>query len=508
MELTFGSKEQVNKKGEYLFLMLLMSAIVLFYSFTMRPGHPWADDFGQYVQQARNISDGAPYDRVVFVFHKDEWNAGPRIYPPGFPLLLAPIYHEFGLDLRPMKFLVLVFFIGSLVVIYFTFRHELGSLAAVGLIAVIGFNPFFWDLKDYVLSDIPFLFLCYLALLLTQEAVLHEVSGSRFFGYSALAGLVMYAACSTRTVGILMIPAAFVWSLIRQRRIMESIATIVAICTVLAIGEAVVLHTVQGYLRAHAATHQAYSASPIIGQVLSFTRFYLGSLSLLWNSGHSSKLRVTFFIFTVAMMFTGMAIQFLRNLRVHDVFALFYVSTLFLWGETRYLIPLIPLYLFYTIRGVLWLTQWAPSRITVFIYSVLVIFIVLTYTADYRTLDLHHLAFGTASPETQQMFAFMKTQTTQDDVIEFFAPRTFSLYTERRSSEYPQIPTPSKADLSHYFCRVGITFVVTSPLIVDPVLSDFVASNHDSWLEPFSNSMFDVYKVPDRVCRESITDAR
>ncbi len=500
-------RKETSRARELLPVLLVLAAIAVFQASTMRAGDPWSDDSAQYIEHARNISDGAPYDRISFVFHEHGWNPGPRVYPPVFPLLLAPLYHAFGLNLRPMKFLVLAFFVGSLVLVYFTFRSELGALAGLGLIVTIGFNPFFWDFKDSVLSDIPFLFLCYSALLLAQEASSRENSGRRFLVYAALAGLVMYAACGTKTVGVVMIPAALVWSLIRRGKITKSIAAITTICTALALGEAAELHVFQAYLKAHVVqTYQPYSASSVIGQLLPFARFYFGSLSGLWSNGHSSELRLMFFIFTLIMMLIGLPIQFLRNLRLHDVFAFFYLPTLLHDQQMRYLIPLIPLYLFYTLRGALWLIQRAPRRFSVVICSVLVSVVALIYAANYRTLDLHQLAFSTESPETQQMFAFIKTQTTQDDVIEFFAPRTLSLYTGRRSSEYIHVPAPTRADLSRYFRRVGITYVVTSPVVKDLVLSDFVSSNRDCWSAPFSNSMFDVYGVPGGGCRTRIAD--
>jgi hypothetical protein len=176
----------------------------------MRPDDPWSDDFAQYVEKAKNISEGAPYAQSTSVYRQDGWNPGPSVYPPIFPLLLAPVYSEFGLDLRPMKFLVLGFFLAALVVIYVTFRGELGLPGALALVGLIGFGPFFWENKDSVLSDIPFLFFCYLALYFTQIAVSREVSGKRFGAQAVAAGLIMYAACGTRNAGIVLIPAVLV----------------------------------------------------------------------------------------------------------------------------------------------------------------------------------------------------------------------------------------------------------------------------------------------------------
>ena len=50
----------------------------------------------------------------------------PRVatkYPFGFPLLLAPVYYLFGLDLVAMKIFCLMFFVFSIPLVFHLFKH-------------------------------------------------------------------------------------------------------------------------------------------------------------------------------------------------------------------------------------------------------------------------------------------------------------------------------------------------------------------------------------------------
>ena len=493
-------------------VVLLLAAIGVFYGFTMRPGDPWSDDFAQYVQHARNISERKPYAQTDYLFLKDAWNPGPAVYPPVFPLLLAPLYQVTGPDLRPMKLLVLAFFIGALLVIYLTFREELGSAGAWALIAVIGFNPFFWDFKDSVLSDIPFLFLCYLALYLTEMAVSRERSGTRFAMYAVMAGLAVYAGCGTRVAGIVMIPAILAWSVIRYGKVTQSAAVIVTLSTALELAEIWRLHTFQATFTAL----QRGRSSSVISQGGFFARYYVGSLDRLWSNGHSPGIRLGFFAVTVALMLVGLlagtATRPWREVRVHDAFVLLYLPMLVNAPQARYLIPIIPLYLFYVISGVQWAVRRVRGRYGVALVAGLAAVVAVTYAADYRTLDLHHLPFGTASPEAQEMFAYVEAHAAPSDVVEFFAPRTLALYTHRKSTVYPHVPAPTQADMQAYFCEARVTYVVTSPWFRDPVVSDFIAANRGAWSEPFANGRFDVYELPEEgpgsACRTTVAYSR
>ena len=425
----------------------------------------------------------------------------PRAYPFVFPLFLAPLYHEFGLDLQPMHFLMLAFFIGALAIIYVTFRNELGFPGALALVAIIGFNPYFWDFKDSILSDIPFFCLSYLTLLMVEKAVAREDSGAPFLAYSVLTGVVLYAACGTRVVGISIIPAILGWNLVRRRKIAKSIGTIAAIGAVLEGVETAMLHTFQSYGKIFARqTHATLSVSWITEQGRSLAHYWLGSMAALWSNGHSRDLALAFFAFTLIIAAVGLGVQLSRKIRVQDAFGLLYLPALFYWMEMRYLIPLIPLYLFYAILGLMWLMRQTPRWPAIAVFSVILAAVALTYASDYQTLKPQGAFFDTASPQEQQMFAFVRSETEPTDVMESLMPRVLSLYTGRKSSEYDYGPDSTQANVQQYFCRTGITHVVASTEEVSRPFADFVESNRDSWSLVFSNPMFQVYRVPAGRC--------
>src|SRR2546422_796036 len=172
----------------------------LFYLATIRTGHDWGDDFALYIQHARNIGAGAPYAATGYIYNPHNPAIGPRTYPPGFPLLLAPVVAVFGLELQPMKVVVVLCFVGVLLMLPRVFQRDLPPRYTAALILVMGLNPYFWDFKDQVLSDIPFLLFMLLSLHAFQRAT-----------KVPLAGVAAAAAIPTRALGVV-VPAPFIAS--------------------------------------------------------------------------------------------------------------------------------------------------------------------------------------------------------------------------------------------------------------------------------------------------------
>src|SRR5438876_9591837 len=88
--------------------------IGLFYLATIRPGHAWGDDFAQYIHHARNLATGVPYAATGYIYNPYNPTTGPRTYPPGLPLLLAPVVKLTALELRPLTILIVGRFAGVL----------------------------------------------------------------------------------------------------------------------------------------------------------------------------------------------------------------------------------------------------------------------------------------------------------------------------------------------------------------------------------------------------------
>ena len=142
-----------------------------FYLTTLRSGHEWGDDFSLYVAHARNVVEGRPYADTGYVYNPYFPSLSPRTYPPIFPLLLAPVYAVFGLNLAAMKILVVLLFAAFLGVLAMTLRPRLSPPLVAGCLLVVGLNPFLWQHKDRLLSEVPFLLFAYLALYCLDRAL-------------------------------------------------------------------------------------------------------------------------------------------------------------------------------------------------------------------------------------------------------------------------------------------------------------------------------------------------
>jgi hypothetical protein len=113
------------KTTHYPWLIFLLISIAVFHTATLRQGHIWADDFAMYIHHGQNIVDGRPYVQTGYLFTPTA-PVSPRMYPPVFPLLLAPVVRFSGLNLIPMKFEQVTFFVLALAVICLYWRRDIG----------------------------------------------------------------------------------------------------------------------------------------------------------------------------------------------------------------------------------------------------------------------------------------------------------------------------------------------------------------------------------------------
>jgi len=77
------------------------------------------DDYALYVHHASIIVNGIPYTETGYLYNAQAPDYGPRSYPPGFSLFLAPLIKLFGLNFTAMKLEQVLFLILSLAAIYF-----------------------------------------------------------------------------------------------------------------------------------------------------------------------------------------------------------------------------------------------------------------------------------------------------------------------------------------------------------------------------------------------------
>jgi hypothetical protein len=257
----------------------LIAVIGAFYLATIRDGHVWGDDWAAYVHQAKNIVEGRPCGDIGYIRSPSSIN--PLAYPPGFPLLLAPVYRVFGFDLTAMKVMCVGFFCLALLLLY-RLLQEAGRELALATVAIIGFCPYFWDFKDTLYSEFPFLAFAYAALLAAHRAVNPSLPSRLQTLWGLAAGVLGGFAYWIRGPGIVLLPAMVLANYVTTRRWCSrlNLATVGAFAG-MAVAQKVLFHVKEDYL------------TPLLGilsvhSLLASPWYYFRCLAVPWDNGYST----------------------------------------------------------------------------------------------------------------------------------------------------------------------------------------------------------------------------
>lgn len=405
----------------------LLLTIFLFHEGTIREGHAWGDDWAQYILHARNIATGRPYADTGYIFNPQFATLGPSAYPPGFPLLLAPIWAARGMDLHAMKTLGVVCFAVSLGLIYGLYARGLGALQALALVAVLGFCPLFWQQKDYLGSDLPFLMLLYLTLFAVHKALLRERPRHRD---AVVIALLILITASIRTVGLVLLPAVVCGDLLKIRRVSRFTAV-----TVLLAGTAYAIEA--GWIHSIGASVSLFDVH--LRTVTANVLAYEGLLRTSWAFGGHRGLSGLLNALLAGAVLIGIAdrIRSREALNAAEVFAILYLGVLLVYMpvEFRFLFPLLPVYVALSLRG-LSMGNAVPRAVS---YGILVL-VFVGYAAEYRRMDFGPLHDGLGDRDFVQATGFIRNQTRADEVVLFRKPRVLTLLTGRKAATYAYEP--------------------------------------------------------------------
>ena len=123
----------------------------------MGPTHHWGDDYAQYIREALNLVNGIPFYESSYIYNPLNPEYAPPNYPPGFPLLLAPVVAITGTAIQPMLYLISILLVALLFILYAYYQKHMGLIAAACLSVLSVYCGAVMDLKSHVLSDLPLL---------------------------------------------------------------------------------------------------------------------------------------------------------------------------------------------------------------------------------------------------------------------------------------------------------------------------------------------------------------
>jgi len=470
--------------------ILLIAIIGTFYFATMRVGHVWGDDFALYIQHAKNIVEHARYDRSNYIFDPDNPTIGPRTYPPGYPLLLSFVYWQFGMNLTAMKIENIIIFLVFLLVLFFLLKPELPLTQVAAIIAIIGFNPYLWDLKDIVASDISFLFFCYVTLWLirrSQQLPPKELNWTEILGIASF----LYFSYATRSVGLVFVPVLLLYDLIRYRRISRRSVAITIIFLIGWVLQGRILHSDADYFR-QINLHPKLILLNTVSSVQDLERLYFWPTHL---TQLNKEFRLLFFVGLSSLAVLGYIMRIRREVTIYELFPPLYVATLTVFPlgwEPRYMLPVLPLFFLYAFSGIAALPGIKAANFGKYVFIGLLLGTGAVYATAYSKMTFGEMPDGVGKKEVGELFEYVRANTDPTSVLIFRRPRALGLFAERRSSAYH--PYRNENDLWQYFNKIHADYLVEGP-IDEPYWHTFIASQKPKLRDVYSNSEFTVYKI-------------
>lgn len=466
-------------------ITVLILIIGTFYVLTIRDGHDWGDDFAMYIHHAKNIAEGIQYDRVGYIPNPAFPSYSPTAFPPVFPLLLTPVYFCFGLNLTAMKIEIVVLLMAFLFTFYFIFRRDLPFQYLASVIALVGLTPYLWDFKDQILSDLPFLAILFAGLYFINKAYQLDQSTKKRALLGVAIVLSTYLAYGTRTVGIVLIPCLLIYELIKTRSLSRfaMLTTLASLSLILS----------QGLLMSF-----GYSSFPLLGSnlaaLVSNANAYGQTLRLVWNSGYSDVFDQVLFFFLLALGLWGYWCRMRDGITCFEVFVPLYAAFILVWPylQGRYVIPLIPMVLFYSFVGIVKtpiLKRRVFERTTA---VVLVLLIMISYCGQYSRANFGPISEGVGRETSVQMFNFIVNNTDSSDVFICRKPRAFALFTGRSATVYR--PGQDDGELWSFAQSIGAKYLVVGPVDSAGIMT-FIGRYQNNLEVVYTNAEFTMYSI-------------
>lgn len=413
---------------------------------TARPTHPWSgvDDFTAYLLHGRNLLEGREYADLGDLSDPELPDAHLReAFPPVFPLLLELLERAVpapsGPDAPPLGVNVLAFkraqavvFAAQLLLLFFVFRRLVGDKLALAVIVVLGTNAFLFQFREFVRSESLFGLIVagvFLAMAKLDEA---EAGSSRRWGFAVLAGLLAWAAYGTRTAGMVVPLAIAAHELWTRRKLRKPVCLALGVAlTAMWVQKRMFASIVGGYM-AHAKARMGPDT------VVENLRHFQWELERILAEGLPDGARTAVVLVFGALAALGLFTR-LRRPSLPEVFAAGTLAMHLLLPTDsawmRYLIPLLPVFVFLVLVGARSLGARAFGRGDATALAVAALFVALTIPG-HLAQPSGPLPDGPGTPDAREALAWIEQRTAPDDVIGFRKPWALGLATGRRAHLY------------------------------------------------------------------------
>ncbi len=445
---------------------LIVAAAVLGWA-SLTTGHHWGDDYASYIMQARSLLDRDPLAVVRenrFTIQHSNVKLGPYAYPWGTAAILALPFGLAGFDILALKIPNFVLFLLFLAFLAWALKDELGPAESLVTVAVFSLNPAMlgFALND-VGSDLPFLVLSTVSVWLIGRVI---VRPRRILSPAAdhlLLGLCMGAALTVRANGALLVVTALAAQAIAwsgawwagrnagrandwlQRAVLAAVPYLVV---------ATMGWLAYRLLPAGDGSYLAYwnrRSWPFIAGMIG----YYFRLPPDFLQGVPAA--TAFYLASLPFLLLG-AVRSLRRWHHVAIYVGLTLALVVLWPSRqglRFLYPVLPFCVAYTVHGAAWACERLRGRGRTAAWAALLaawlvvaggLVVASVGQAAANLAEQRAPVTGSFTADAQAAFDQVRSATPSNSVTIFFKPRALGLFTGHRSYQASKVPNLDGGD--------------------------------------------------------------
>ncbi|MGO9010843.1 MAG: hypothetical protein ACLQPN_12145 [Bryobacteraceae bacterium] len=432
---------------------VFLVALYVFLAAELSPGmQSEGTDWAMYVTHARNIVKGLPYARTGYVFQPESTTeVGASSYPSGYPLLLAPVYAVFGLDIRLFKLLNVTFLVLSLWPVYLYARRTLPPVYSLVLIVAFGFSTMFLESYDAFGSDAPYQFVSFLVLLLLLRIYDRRLNETNPWKWGLLAGFSIAGVYLIRPIGLAFLLAVAGAELVRKRR---------PTAFLIAVAAAFIPPMFLNNLLFHKDSSYAYQFTGSIPHIARHAAAYAGFLSYVFANPLSHYFRYLLWAATLVLALAAASKRVRAGLGVTELYLLTVLAVVSVYWvpNARYLLCVMPIYMVYIFEGFRTLAARVPQRFARSLQVAAAALLLFAPAANAALLRPDASDTLVTAPNYEALCAAVRRQAAPHALVIFWNPRVLALSTGRFASGWPAEGQPGR--MVRYLRRVRPDYIV------------------------------------------------
>lgn len=468
--------------------LIFLSLVINFLSFNKV--QDWGDDFAAYVIQAKTVHNGS-YSELQRNIKRNDFILN---YPWGFPVLISPVITFFENNIIVIKIYIYLFFILSLIVLFYLFKEE--KETALLTILFLSTCPFFWDFKNYILADIPNLFFVLLSLLVANQFIIKGKTIINNYFTCIVLGIFIFFSYMIRNQSLVLLPAIMIVQFVKFRKDFFRLKTLLQM-GIPPLVFLLLLFVSNRLIPIKQVMYLNQYANLALGKTVWNNIFY-------YLKAWQELFAITDVIKNVNSFFTAFFLVFafvgaITTVKKNILFIIFFCVSILLvlispfYQGVRYLIPLVPFLFYFFITGFQYVICHihAKNKFKQFTYYSLIGIIIFLSIATisvytYQSSTLGHEAEGPYKKTSIAMLNYIRNNTGKNEIIGFCKPRAMLLYTGRNAV----IPVSyAECIMKKIDCLVYYKNAIAEQLPLDSIVS-----YPHTFSEIFKNDDFIVFK--------------